>query len=279
MHKNIEIYNQEGKTINEDINLQAIGVVNTDIDDPLEMPMGGKLARVDIFPAYQQALLRIEENSHLWLLLWFHKSDRNILSTRPVRVNPDLPEYGVFSLRAYNRPNPIGLTKVKLEKVEGNFLWVSGLDAINGTPVLDIKPYYESDIVFSPRTPYIRPYNRQMRLQHFHRHALTYHQEECNELLTGVRMVMEADEYLGQVTEPDVIVAVYGSRCLADTIQGLTLARLANPTRFIFIESDEKLQSQWTKGEHSLILTSRQHFNQENFWDVENKELLKIEYK
>ena len=121
MHKNLEIYNQEGKTINEDINLQAIGVVNTDIDDPLEMPMGGKLARVDIFPAYQQALLRIEENSHLWLLLWFHKSNRNILSTRPVRLNPDLPEYGVFSLRAYNRPNPIGLTKVKLEKVEGIF--------------------------------------------------------------------------------------------------------------------------------------------------------------
>jgi tRNA (Thr-GGU) A37 N-methylase len=60
-------------------------------------------------------------------------------------------------LRAPARPNPLGLSLVRLEAREGNILRVSGLDAVDGTPILDIKSYFENDIIFSPLTPYIRP--------------------------------------------------------------------------------------------------------------------------
>ena len=133
-----------------------MGVVISSVDDINEMPLGGKPAQIEIYPEYSDALLRIETNSHLWILSWFHKANRQILQASPHKVNPDLPRHGVFALRAFNRPNPIGLSLVELEKVEGNILHVRGLDAISGTPVLDIKPYFENDIVFSPRTPYIR---------------------------------------------------------------------------------------------------------------------------
>ncbi|MDD4775491.1 MAG: tRNA (N6-threonylcarbamoyladenosine(37)-N6)-methyltransferase TrmO, partial [Syntrophomonas sp.] len=141
----------------EDISivLQPIGVVRSAVAGTEEMPIMGQSAVVEIFPQYHQALLRIEENSNLWLLLWFHQSDRGVLSTVPRKVNPNLPEFGVFGLRSPNRPNPIALTLVHLDGVEGNRLLVSGMDAVDGTPVLDIKSYYEGDIIFSPRTPHI----------------------------------------------------------------------------------------------------------------------------
>ena len=111
--------------------------------------------------------------------LWFHKADRDILTVVPGKVNSNLPEYGVFSLRAFSRPNPIALSLVRLERVEDNLLFVSGLDAIDGTPVLDIKPYYEQEIVFSPVTPYIRPLKREMRQKIFIKQALLHHQENA----------------------------------------------------------------------------------------------------
>ena len=91
--------------------LQPVGVVHTDIDNPKDMPVGGELAQIEIFPEYQSALTRIEENSHIWVLLWFHLADRKVLTTRPVKINPDLPEFGVFALRAFSRPNPIAITR------------------------------------------------------------------------------------------------------------------------------------------------------------------------
>lgn len=260
-----------------DIILHAIGVVSNDIDNPLHMPVGGRLARIEIFPEYRPALQGIEENSHIWLLMWFHQSDRQILRVRPLKINPDLPEYGVFALRAFNRPNPIGLTMVKLEKVEETHLWVAGLDAINGTPVLDIKPYYEADIMFSPRTSYIRPNKRQMRQEDFYRHALAHHQEECGDLLMAVRMVLVVDELLGQITNNDIAVTVCGSRCLADTVQGLTHARLASPDRFTFIETiSESPRTIWARGETSLTLTGKCLLNQDDFWNLDDKEVLDI---
>ncbi|MGB4701639.1 MAG: tRNA (N6-threonylcarbamoyladenosine(37)-N6)-methyltransferase TrmO [Syntrophomonadaceae bacterium] len=259
--------------------LQPVGVVHTDIDHPKDMPVGGELAQIEIFPEYQAALTRIEENSHIWVLMWFHLGDRNILTTRPVKINPDLPEFGVFALRAFSRPNPIAITRVKLEKREGNRLWVSGLDAVNGTPVLDIKPYYEADRVFSPRTSYIRPRERQMRMDQFLRIALAHHQEECADVYLAARMAVVADEYLGQLTQDDVIVSVQGSRCLADAVQGVTNARLANPARLNFIESDtDRPVVKWSKGEQVLTLTGKHLLNQQDFWNLEDQQVMDIEH-
>lgn len=258
--------------------LRPVGVVHTDIDNPMDMPIGGKLAQIEVFPEYQPALKLIEENSHIWLLLWFHLSDREVLTARPFKIDPDLPEFGVFALRAFNRPNPIAITKVKLEKREENRLWVSGLDAVNGTPILDIKPYYENDRVFSPRTPYIRPRERQMRMEQFFRHAFTHHQEECADLYLAVRMAVVADEVLGQLTRDEVMVNVQGSRCLADAVQGITNARLANPARLSFTETDSNRPLViWSKGEQSLTLTGKEQLNQHDFWNLDDQEIMEIE--
>jgi len=84
-----------------------------------------------------KALEGIEEFSHVSILFWMHKISNVDLQL----VHPGVPPVGIFATRAPIRPNPIGLTLVELLKREENVLWVRGLDALDGTPVLDIKPY------------------------------------------------------------------------------------------------------------------------------------------
>jgi tRNA-Thr(GGU) m(6)t(6)A37 methyltransferase TsaA len=259
--------------------LKPIGVVKSSMKNPDDVPIPGQPGQVEIFPQYSQALHRIEENSHLWLLLWFHQSDRNCLITSPRRVNPNLPEYGVFGLRSPNRPNPIALTLVNLDAVNGNFLQVHGMDAIDGTPVLDIKSYYEQDIVFSPKTPYIRAHNPVMRRNIFLKQALSHHQEECADLLMAVRMALVADEYMGHLNRPDLKLTVTGSACLADTLQGLSRARLANPPRFAFQETMTVSRSLWERPGRSLTIKARQKLNADTFQELSDEELFSIELK
>ncbi len=80
--------------------------------------------------------------SHLWVLFWFHKNSEN--SRFHAKVFPPRMEgekVGVFATRSPHRPNPIGLSLVKIQSIERNGVWVSGVDLIDGTPILDIKPY------------------------------------------------------------------------------------------------------------------------------------------
>jgi tRNA-Thr(GGU) m(6)t(6)A37 methyltransferase TsaA len=259
--------------------LKPIGIVRAPMNNPDEVPIPGQPAQVEIFPQYIEALYRIEENSHLWLLLWFHQSSRNCLRTVPGRVNPNLPEYGVFGLRSPNRPNPIALTLAQLDSVDGNILNLHGLDAINGTPVLDIKSYYEQDIIFSPKTPYIRPQSPVMRRNIFMKQALAHHQEECPGLLMAVRMSMVADEYMGHLNRPDLKLAVTGSACLADTLQGLSRARLANPSRFTYEENSTVSRSIWRKPGRRLTILAQQELNAETFKELSDEDLFIIELK
>ncbi len=259
--------------------IKSIGVVKSGIKNPDDVPIPGNPAEVEVFSEYKQALLRIEENSHLWLLLWFHKADRNLLATVPRRVNPDLPEYGVFGLRAPSRPNPIALCLVKLESVEGNILKLSGLDAIDGTPVLDIKSYYEQDIIFSPSTPYIRPIDPIMRREIFMKEALAHHQEACSDLYMAIRMAMVADEIMGQLNTQDLKLKVIGSACLADTLQGLSRARLANPPRFNYEENSTVCRSIWKRPGCYLSITGKQELNAQTFKELSDEDLFRIELK
>lgn len=259
--------------------INPIGVVKSGIMNPEEVPVGGQPAQVEVFTQYSEGLLSIGANSHLWLLLWFHKSDRNCLRTVPRRVNPNLQEYGVFGLRSPNRPNPIALCLVHLDSVEGNILKVSGLDAINGTPVLDIKSYYEQDIIFSPSTPYIRPFDPIMRRNIFIKEAMAHHQEACPDLYMAVRMGLIADEIMGHLNTPDLKVSVCGSTCLADTLQGLSRARLANPPRFMFEKNTTVSRSHWERRGRSLTITSRQKLDSESFTELADEELFTIELK
>ncbi len=241
----------------DEIGIKPVAVVVNSIDDPMEMPMGGVESLIVVRPEFEGALLGIEKNSHLWVLSWFHKASRQVLQTKPGRISHDLPTYGVFALRSPVRPNPIGLSLGELVGVEGGSLRMKKLDIINNTPVLDIKPYFENDCVFSPRTPYLRADNYEKRYHFFARQARNHHQEECAHFFAAVRMAMVAEEHLGQLNADGITLFIKGSYCLADCLQGISRARFSNPARFHFEHRDDCLQSIWKSDRGELLVKSR----------------------
>jgi len=122
-------------TTTSDIQVNPIGTVSSRQDDK---------ARIDIRPEFARALKGLEGFSHVWMIFWFHEHDspeqRAILQVHP-RRDPENPLTGVFATRAPVRPNLIGLTCCRIVGVKGNILEVEGLDAREGSPVLDLKPY------------------------------------------------------------------------------------------------------------------------------------------
>ncbi len=102
-----------------------------------------------------EALEGVEEFSHLFVLFWLHRmsdEDKRIMKVHP-RGRSDMPLLGIFATRTPHRPNPIGLTRVKILKIEGNVITVQGLDAYDGTPVLDIKPFDSWDTTEDFKVP------------------------------------------------------------------------------------------------------------------------------
>ncbi len=99
------------------------------------------VSNIVIEKEYAAGLDGIEDWSHLYVIFWMHKILDEKKTLVCPRSEPDMPSVGIFATRAPIRPNPIGLTLVELVRREGNVLVVKGLDALSGTPVLDIKPY------------------------------------------------------------------------------------------------------------------------------------------
>lgn len=113
------------------------------------------VSRIEIEPGLAEALDNLDEFSHIIVLYWM---DRLANESLPMKVHPRRdpkhPLIGLFASRAPHRPNPIGKTTARLLRREKNVLTVSGLDAINGTPVIDIKPYMPGyDSPNDARTP------------------------------------------------------------------------------------------------------------------------------
>lgn len=122
--------------------MEPIGHVASDVDSPVDEGWGKVESRIVIREDLVPALLGLEQFSHILVVFWMHHAPPvSVLQRRP-QGREDMPEMGLFSQRSRHRPNPIGITAVSLTGVAGNELLVRGLDAINGTPVLDIKPYY-----------------------------------------------------------------------------------------------------------------------------------------
>ena len=125
------------------IKVCPVGTVENGIVQNHKFDAVETVSRIVIAPRYIRALDGIEAFSHIVVLFWLHEiknKERVILRVHP-RRDPLIPLTGVFATRSPVRPNPIGMTTVKLIKKEGNIITVTGLDAIDGTPVLDIKPY------------------------------------------------------------------------------------------------------------------------------------------
>lgn len=96
---------------------------------------------IEVLPEFADALDGVEEHEHLWVLFWMHQltgEDRRVLQAHP-RGDRSRPKRGVFALHSPMRPNPIGMTRARLVAREGNRLIVADLDALDGSPVIDIK--------------------------------------------------------------------------------------------------------------------------------------------
>ena len=138
----------------ERIVLKPIGFVRTEsVGD--EVKDKNRTSQVVLNSEFAKALDGINGFSHLFVLFWLHgtsESQRKTLKVHPIG-RKDLPLLGVFATRTMLRPNPVGLTLVELVKVEGNIVTVRGLDAFDGTPVLDIKPFDSWDNTEAAKVP------------------------------------------------------------------------------------------------------------------------------
>ncbi len=263
----------------DNISLNPVGIVSSTISNRDLMPNSGQLARIIIYPDYVKALQRIKEYSHIWVLSWLHQAKRDVLTAVPVKINPNVKPFGTFALRSPSRPNPIALSLVRLLDIdEDNSLLVSGLDVIDGTPVLDIKPYFERDTVFSPLAPHIPCSREEVLLRALRTQALNHHGEECDDLRLAVRMGMLVEERFSYLKDPELKLHVTGSPCFADCLQGLTRARLANPPRFSYQvrEAGSGYEAVWSKGEKVLKLSAQKSLNSEEFKRLKDEEIFEI---
>ena len=122
--------------------MRPIGVIHSPYQEKEGTPHQGRqenrVCTIELYEKYEPGLLDIDTFTHLFVLYWQDRSDRSILQTK----TPWGPEtHGVFATRSPNRPNPIGLCVVDFLARDGRFVKVSGLDALDGSPVIDIKPY------------------------------------------------------------------------------------------------------------------------------------------
>lgn len=140
----------------DEIKLTPIGYVSSPVTERIDENWGNITSRIMLKKEYKGALKGLEKFSHAIVVTYLHQakySPEKHLQRRP-RGLESMPKVGILSQRAKNRPNPIGITAVEIVNVMDNCLEVKGLDAINDTPILDIKPYYPHyDKIDSPRVP------------------------------------------------------------------------------------------------------------------------------
>ena len=123
--------------------LRPIGRVRSSLTDPAAAPKqgheGGPDAWVELDHDFEAGIRDLRVGAEIILLTWRHRADRDVLAVHP-RDDPTNPETGVFSTRSADRPNPIGLHQVEILAIDGLRIQVRHLEAIDGTPVLDLKP-------------------------------------------------------------------------------------------------------------------------------------------
>ncbi|AYD03482.1 tRNA (N6-threonylcarbamoyladenosine(37)-N6)-methyltransferase TrmO [Neorhizobium sp. NCHU2750] len=134
-----------------DAGLTFIGRISTPWTSRMETPRQGRhdgpLCRIEIYEPWVQALQGVEAFERLEILYWLHQSRRDLVLQSPASNGK---VHGTFSLRSPVRPNPIGTSIVALERIEGNVLLVRGLDCLDGTPLIDLKP---DRALFKPIAP------------------------------------------------------------------------------------------------------------------------------
>ncbi len=127
----------------EEPRLRPIGVIRSDLTStdvaPRQGAEGAPDAWLEVFPWAAEALDGVAEGDALLLLTWLHQARRDLLQVHP-RGDPTHPLTGVFATRSPHRPNPIGLHPVTVRRVDGLRLRIGPIEAVDGTPVVDVKP-------------------------------------------------------------------------------------------------------------------------------------------
>lgn len=126
-----------------DLTIRPIGRVESSLTSTAQSPRQGDEGAPDAYlivdVEVQAGLEGMSVGDEIIVLTWLHRAERSILAVHP-RGDLSRPEQGVFSTRAPSRPNPIGLHRVRVLGIDGRRLHVSGLEAIDGTPIVDLKP-------------------------------------------------------------------------------------------------------------------------------------------
>jgi formylmethanofuran dehydrogenase subunit E len=218
-----------------------VGVVRNEINEPGDYrKIKEKDSTVEVFPEYNEALAGIEENDYLDIIFYFHKSEQKLqsdTSTYPGTLR------GVFASRSPKRPNLIGITTVKLVRRDGNLLHVQGLDAINGTPVLDIKncdtsmfayetdnnPVHQGKLKTSPRID-IRNEIHAKRYDNLMIKAAQMHGHFCPGLAMGVMAAVYAMNRLEADSDgmEDLLAITETNNCFSDGVQFVTGCSFGN---------------------------------------------------
>ena len=138
------------------MNIRRIGVVRNGVQEGGDAGWGQVLSELQLLPEFAEGLRGLEGFSHAMVVFLMHGASFDIgqhLVRRP-RERADMPLLGAFAHRAQHRPNPNGGTTVRVERIDGASLFVRGLDAVDGTPVLDIKPHFPAfDSPAEPTVP------------------------------------------------------------------------------------------------------------------------------
>jgi tRNA-Thr(GGU) m(6)t(6)A37 methyltransferase TsaA len=129
--------------------LTPVGRVESSLSDPAEAPNQGDEGAPDAWlvfePAVLEALDGIAVGEDVIVLTWLDRAQRDVLRVHP-RGDTSRPEQGVFATRSPHRPNPIGLHRVQVAAIEGDRVRVRNLEAVDGTPIVDVKPVLSADV-------------------------------------------------------------------------------------------------------------------------------------
>ncbi|MBS3113768.1 tRNA (N6-threonylcarbamoyladenosine(37)-N6)-methyltransferase TrmO [Candidatus Woesearchaeota archaeon] len=135
------------------IKLKPIGFVKNNVKEHRFGDFTNEISEIIVNKEFINALDNIDDYSHLIIVYWMDKIKDYVIKHQP-QGNPNVPVVGIFACRCPRRPNPIGITTVRLLKHKKNRIIVKGLDVLNGTPVIDVKPYWSQyDKVSNTKIP------------------------------------------------------------------------------------------------------------------------------
>lgn len=225
--------------------LRPIGVVHSPCKKRSDLPPLGAPASVEVFAEFADGLLKIEKHTHLWVIAWLSEANREPLQVTPRGVEDQGPGglHGVFAVRSPSRPNPLGLTVARIQAVKGRVIEVDRLDFMEGTPVVDLKPYFATrDMIFCARSEQVgRAANVEAVRESMMLQALQFSGEWSPDLEAAVQMVTQfRSEVLAYADPPAWRVSAPLSRPkLIDALMGMTRVSLGRGT--LVLHAPEKV--------------------------------------